>query len=101
LINLPPEHRFNAGFGFDHKLFLGSFNVQYTDTAYWQDVLDASYAGWTPSYTVINTSLGVRLHGGKCMLLVKVNNLANEKVQNHLFGDLLKRQVVGEMRLRF
>jgi hypothetical protein len=35
------------------------------------------------------------------MLMLKVNNLANEKVQNHLFGDLLKRQIVGEMRLRF
>jgi hypothetical protein len=32
--------------------------------------------------------------------MVKVRNLANEPVQNHLFGDLLKRQVVAELRLR-
>jgi iron complex outermembrane receptor protein len=101
LLNLPPRNRFNAGLGLDRRLFLGSLDVQYTDTAYWRDVLDASYAGWTQAYTVVNTSVGVRLGGGKCMLMLKVNNLANEKVQNHLFGDLLKRQIVGEMRLRF
>jgi hypothetical protein len=39
--------------------------------------------------------------GGKCLLMVKVNNLANEAVQDHIFGDLLRRQVGGEMRLRF
>jgi hypothetical protein len=33
------------------------------------------------------------------MLVVKVRNLTNEPVQNHLFGDLLKRQVVAELRL--
>ncbi len=101
LLNLPPTNRFNAGLGFDYKRLLGSLGVQYTDKAYWRDVLDASYAGWTPSYTVVNTSLGVRLRGDRCMLMVKVNNLGNEKVQNHLFGDLLRRQIVGEMRLRF
>ncbi len=101
LINLPPEHRFNAGLAFDQGLFLGTLDVQYTDTAYWRDVLDASYAGWTPPYTVVNAGAGVRLGNGKCMLMLKVNNLANKPVQNHLFGDLLKRQVVGEMRLRF
>jgi iron complex outermembrane receptor protein len=101
LINLPPEHRFNAGIYFDHKRFLGSIDVQYTDAAYWRDVLDVSYAGWTPAFTVVNANLGVRFAGGKCLLMVKVNNLGNEMVQNHLFGDLLKRQVIGEMRLHF
>ena len=40
LINLPPEHRFNAGIGFDARRFLGGIDVQFADTAYWRDVLD-------------------------------------------------------------
>jgi len=35
------------------------------------------------------------------MIQEKRYNLANEMVQNHIFGDLLKRTIVGEMRLRF
>ncbi len=100
-INLPPTHRFNTGLGFDYKRYLGSVSLGYTSEAYWRDVLDITYAGWTPAFTVVNTTVGVRFAGGKCMLLLKVNNLANEMVQNHIFGDLLKRTIVGEMRLRF
>jgi hypothetical protein len=28
-------------------------------------------------------------------------NMANQSVQQHVFGDILKRQVVGEMRVQF
>ena len=31
---------------------------------------------------------------------LKVNNLANSEVQQHIFGDIIKRQVVGEIRSR-
>ena len=32
---------------------------------------------------------------------VKFINLANEDVQQHVFGDVLKRQVIGELRVGF
>jgi hypothetical protein len=32
---------------------------------------------------------------------VKVNNLFNETVQQHIFGDLLRRSVTGEVRFDF
>ena len=31
--------------------------------------------------------------------LVKVNNLFNQDIQQHVFGDIIKRSVVGELRL--
>lgn len=101
LVNRPPKHRFNAGVSFDQRRVLGSINVQYVTRAYWRDVLDASYAGWTEAYTAVNANLGVRFYRNKCMLMGKVNNLGNARIQNHLFGDLLKRQVVGELRVTF
>jgi outer membrane receptor protein involved in Fe transport len=99
-INLPPKDRFNAGVNFDYKLLTASVSLGYTAKAYFRDVLDATYAAWTEPWTVINASAGLRLPGDHGMLSVKVRNLANEPVQIHPFGDLLRRQLVGERTLR-
>jgi hypothetical protein len=32
---------------------------------------------------------------------LKITNLANSEVQQHIFGDILKRQVIGEVRYGF
>jgi hypothetical protein len=32
---------------------------------------------------------------------VKLINLANQEVQQHVFGDVMKRQVIGELRVTF
>jgi len=100
-INWPPKNRFNAGFNFSYRRFLGNMNVNYTDEAYWQDVLDARYAGTTEPFTLINAGFGVRWGGERAVTSIKVTNLANEEVMQHIFGDVLKRQVVGEVRLTF
>ena len=99
-INLPPTHRFNAGLTVDYNRFLGDISVGYTSKAYFRDVLDVTYAGYTKPFTVINTSVGARLSGQNAVFVLKIRNLANKPVQNHLFGDLLKRQIVGELVLR-
>ena len=49
----------------------------------------------------LHRSVGVRWADGKVTTSLKVTNLANEDVQQHVFGDILKRQVVGEMRVQF
>jgi hypothetical protein len=40
----------------------------------------------------------VKLADGKLTLSLKGINLANEKIQQHIFGDILKRSVVAELR---
>ena len=99
-INLPPTNRANVGVNIDYQHFLGDVSVQYTSSAFFRDVLDATYAGSTQPFTVVNVGGGVRLMGDKAMFMVKVRNLGNEPVQNHLFGDLLKRQIVAELSLK-
>ena len=32
---------------------------------------------------------------------MKVTNLLNQTVQQHIFGDLLRRTVVGEVKFKF
>jgi iron complex outermembrane receptor protein len=100
-LNLPPNNRFNLGFNFSYQRYLGNFSVNYTDGAFWQDVLDQRYHGTTEAYTLVNGGFGVRWAGDKLVTSVKVNNLANEEVLQHVFGDVMRRQVIGELRFTF
>ena len=100
-INWPPKNRFNTGFDFNDQRVLGNLSVSYTDEAYWQDVLDARYAGTTKPYTIVSGGIGVKWLGDKVITSLKINNLGNEEVQQHIFGDIVKRQIVGEARFIF
>jgi outer membrane receptor protein involved in Fe transport len=100
-INLPPKHRFNAGVGFDDGRAFGNVDVAYTDKAFWQDVLDARFHGYTKAWTMVNAAAGVRFGGERFTASLKVTNLANRAIQQHIFGDVLRRQVVGELRASF
>ncbi|MCC7417292.1 MAG: TonB-dependent receptor [Acidobacteria bacterium] len=97
---LPPTSRFNVGFNLDGARFLGAASVNYSDGAFWSDVLTSAYHGFTDRYTLVNGSAGVKWGGGNVTTLLKVNNLFNEKVQQHVFGDLITRSVVAEVRLK-
>ncbi|MDA1186168.1 MAG: TonB-dependent receptor, partial [Acidobacteria bacterium] len=100
-VNWPAKNRFNAGFDFSRSRVLGNLSLSYTGEAYWQDVLDARYASTTDAYTLVNGAFGIRWAGARLVTSVKVTNLLNEEVLQHVFGDVLKRQVVGEARVTF
>jgi iron complex outermembrane receptor protein len=99
--NKPANNRFNAGFNVSHGRFLGNLDVSYSGSAYWQDVLDLRYAGTTDAYTLVNGAFGVRWAGERVVTSLKITNIGNSEVQQHIFGDVLRRQVVGEVRLGF
>ncbi|MEW6323182.1 MAG: TonB-dependent receptor [Acidobacteriota bacterium] len=100
-VNLPPKNRFNAGFNFSQGRFLGNASVIYVDDAFWQDVLDSRFHGPTESYTQVNGAFGVRWADGRIVTTIKAINLFDEDIQSHVFGDILKRQVIGELRFTF
>ncbi len=100
-VNWPASNRFNAGFDFSYRRYLGNMSVNFTDEAYWQDVLDVRYAGPTDSFTLVNATFGVRWLDDRVTTSLKVTNLGNQQVQQHVFGDIMKRQVVGEVRVAF
>ena len=100
-LNLPPTNRFNLGVGYSADRYFGSVSLNYQDDAYWQDVLDARYAGPTEAFTTVNGAFGVRWASGRVTTSIKVNNLFNEQIQYHVFGDIMKRQVLGELRMQF
>jgi outer membrane receptor protein involved in Fe transport len=100
-LNLPAKNRFNIGFNFNRDRWLGDLTVSYAGKAFWQDVLSDPYHGTTDAYTLINGGAGVKWAKNRLITSVKVINLANRDVQQHVFGDILKRQVVGELRVQF
>lgn len=100
-VNLPPKNRVNAGMNFSQGRFLGNLSVSYVDDAVWQDVLDARFTGPTEAYTQVNGAFGVKLARDKVTATIKGINLTNEEIQSHVFGDILKRQVIGELRFTF
>jgi hypothetical protein len=59
------------------------------------------YAGTTDSYTLVNGAFGVRWLGDRVTTSIKAVNLGNQEVQQHIFGDILRRQIVGEVRFGF
>jgi len=100
-INFPANNKFNIGFNGNYKRYFGNLSVNYTDSAYWQDVLDQRYAGTTDAFTLVNLGLGVKWSQDRLVTSLKINNLLNSEVQQHIFGDIIKRQVVGEVRYSF
>jgi iron complex outermembrane receptor protein len=100
-VNLPPKNRFNIGFNFSRSRWLGDLSVAYTGTAFWQDVLDTRYHGTTDAFTLVNGSLGMKWAANRVTTSLKMVNIANQEIQQHVFGDVLKRQVIGELRVQF
>ena len=99
--NFPPNNRFNAGFNVSYGRYFGDFALSYQGEAYWQDVLDARYAGTTDPFTLLNGSFGVRWAGGRLITSIKGTNLANQEVMQHVFGDMIKRSIAGEVKVTF
>jgi iron complex outermembrane receptor protein len=98
---LPSKHRVNAGVNFNSDRFIGSASVNYSAEALWTDVLDKTFHGFTGSYTLVNASFGVKWADGKVTTSIKGTNLTNEVIQQHVFGDILKRSVFGEVKFEF
>ncbi len=100
-INLPPKNRFNIGGSYDRGRFLGNASISFVDDAEWRDVLDSRFHGPTDAYTQVNGAFGVRWLGDRLISSIKVINLTNQEIQSHVFGDVIKRQVLGELRFSF
>ena len=99
-LNLPPTHRFNAGVTWNGSRLLGSASVNAATAAFWSDVLTSAYHGYTDGYATVNGSVGVKWQDGAVTTTVKVTNLFNQTIQQHIFGDLLRRTVVGEVKFK-
>ncbi len=97
-LSLPPTHRVNVGASLNGSRYLGNASVSVASAAFWSDVLTPEFHGYSDGYTMVNGSFGLKWNGGAITTLVKVTNLFNQSIQQHIFGDILRRTVTGEVR---
>jgi len=65
-------------------------------------VLDSRYSGPTDAFTLLNGSFGIRWgRARRIVTTIRATNLLNDDIQQHVFGDVSKLQVVGELRVGF
>jgi hypothetical protein len=64
-------------------------------------VLTPEYHGFTDGFTLVDGSAGVKWRNERLTTIVKVNNLLNRTIQQHIFGDLIRRSVSLELRVNF
>ena len=99
-INVPPTNRANAGASWDRGIFFLNATVNYQDAAIWRDVLDARFWGPTDRFTSFNAGAGVRVNENITIALTGTN-VTNEKIQQHVFGDIISRKITAQIRFRY
>ena len=97
-VNIPPHHRVNFSLSGTRHRFVGSLTVSYTDRAFWTDVL--AIQGWTDRFWLVGATAGVNFKGDRATWSIKGTNLTDRNVQQHIFGDLVRRRVMTELRFR-
>jgi outer membrane receptor for ferrienterochelin and colicin len=97
-LNLPPTHRFNAGVNIARGRYFGTLLGSFVDAAFWQD---AGYPGRTSAYTLVDGGFGVHSSDRVMTVGVRGTNLLNKAVQQHIFGDVIRRTIIGEVRFQF
>ena len=98
-INRPSKHQFTLGVSGRTDRFFGSLSVNRSSRAFWQDVLDARFHGFTNANTSVNLTLGTTWSDGRYSASMKTTNVMNDTIQQHIFGDILKRMVVFEFKM--
>jgi iron complex outermembrane receptor protein len=97
-INVPPSWRANLGLGRDGGRFFWSTAVNYQDEAYWADVLAVRAS--TEAFAQVGATVGWRFIDERVTLKIVGQNVLDERVQQHIFGDLLERRVEGQVSVR-
>jgi iron complex outermembrane receptor protein len=100
-VNLAPENRINIGLAYSGDRFFWNANTNYQDDAFWTDVLDSRFHGPTDSFTQLNLGVGLWFNDGRGMFKIDAQNVGDEDVQQHVFGDIIGRKVTGRLAFRF
>ena len=99
-IGVPPSHLANIGGGWNGESFFVNGNVTYQDSAIWRDVLDARYWGPTESFTSVGALIGYRF-SENITLSVTGTNLLDERIQQHVFGDIISRRLTAKLHFQY
>ena len=98
-INVAPAWRANLGLEHDSGKRFWNVGINYQDEAYWADVLFARAS--TPAFTQVNAAFGWRFAADRVTLKLVAQNVFDEDVQQHIFGDIIGRKLAGQVSIEF
>jgi iron complex outermembrane recepter protein len=100
-INDPPRQQASALLGWTRAPWRGSLGVIYTGRAFWTDVVvaDPRLHGFTKSFVLTNLSASYAIPRTPLELTLKATNLFDHAVQQHVFGDIIGREISAYVRL--
>ena len=98
-VGIAPSNRFNVGVNANGERWFGQVAVNHQGEGLWVDVLTSPFHGFTEGFTMLNASVGAHFGDGRFTAQLKGHNLTNETVQQHVFGDILKRSITAELRI--
>lgn len=99
-VGVAPASRLNAGLSWNGERAFSSLSLAHASRGFWNDVLNEPYFGYTRAYTLLDGAAGVRLMSDRVALSLRGTNLLDQEVQQHVYGDLLRRSLRVEVRLR-
>jgi outer membrane receptor protein involved in Fe transport len=97
-INKPSRHQAGGGVTYTANRWTAATDVQYTDRAFWADVLTEPFWGYTDSYVNVNARGTYRLRGQPWEFWVSATDLLDQKIKSHVFGDTIRRKVTAGIR---
>jgi len=99
-VNRPPHHMASISADRHTDRWFAAASISYTGRAFWSDVLDPRFWGYTDAYTLAGGSVGLSVTRST-ELVLSGTNLLDRDVKQHVFGDTIGRKVSVEVRQRF
>ncbi|MDJ0835953.1 MAG: TonB-dependent receptor [Acidobacteriota bacterium] len=100
-LSFPPTNRYNLKIGYSSNRLFSSLSWNHQDEFFSTDVLDGRFHGEVDAYDILNFNLGYRWFDNRLSANLKITNLADEDVQQHIFADIMKRQIGVDLRYHF
>ena len=97
----PSKYLFHAGVQAHRGALSGGLGVSYTDNAFWSDVLDSRYWGSTPAFFQVDGSIGRDFAKKRLKLVLNATDLLDDRIQQHVFGDIMGRKATLELRAKW
>jgi len=100
-VSTPPLRRYNLGASYNGQTYLGNVTVNHSDEAFFAQGIQPFYYGYSDSYTMVSATVGRHWKDGWLTTNLKVLDLFDQSVQQHVFGDVLRRTIMLEALFRF
>ena len=97
-VSVAPANRANLGLSYNGARYLGNVSVSYADRAFFGVGFNPAYLGYSDAYTLVGASFGKRWLEGQLTTSIKVLNALDDRARQHVFGDILRRTVMLELR---